>query len=173
MAQTLKTERRYLSGDELELVEKYHHPGLRHLSDEEVDSTLKILRERRDRARDIASRQRREMRGKSDSAGARLARDDSGSRKKTSLLGAALKRLKRESERRRIRDAGEGLIAAARRALALRRAKETRHHPAPGRSAGEGMRPKPNDRAPRIADPMEAGRVSQFVKDAQARRDAR
>lgn len=35
------------------------------------------------------------------------------------------------------------------------------------------MRAKPSERAPNVVRPMEVGRVSEFVKDAQARRDAK
>jgi hypothetical protein len=59
----------------------------------------------------------------------------------------------------------------ARRALELKRANRVRHHPSAGRTAKRGMRPVPNQTAPEIADPREVGRVSQFVKAGQARRD--
>jgi hypothetical protein len=59
----------------------------------------------------------------------------------------------------------------AHHALELKRASRVRQHPSAGRTAKRGMRPVPNQIPPGIADPREVGRVSQFVKAGQARRD--
>ena len=48
-----------LSKDELTLVEKTHNPQLAELSDGELSKIYKLLRDRRDKARDTADRQKR------------------------------------------------------------------------------------------------------------------
>ncbi len=168
MTTSRKSERRALSQDEFDLVERTHRPGLTGLGDDELARLTALLRERRDRARDIAHRQRRQSRGK----GARPAGEDAdrGNRLKAAVLNEALTRLNDERARRTARPK---LIASARKALALKRAAARPSRPPPGRTANEGMRPKAKKRTGRIGSPMEAGRVSQFVRDAQAKRDSR
>lgn len=174
MSYTSRAEQRFLSADERVLVAKSHHPALRELAETELQALITLLRERRDRAGDIAHRQRREMRGKAHPAGAQSASDDVGTRMKKQVLAAALKRANKERERRRVATARESQVASARRALALKRAAAGRsHRPDAGSTAGEGMHANPNERAPDLTRPMEVGRVSQFVRDAQARRDSR
>ncbi len=101
MSRSRREEERYLSKDEQEFVEKSHHPEVRELSDSDLSELISRLRERRDRARDIASRQRREMRGKAAPAGAKPSADNTGTREKQAVLAAALKRVNKERERRR------------------------------------------------------------------------
>jgi hypothetical protein len=173
MAKTQRAEQRLLTDDERTLVEQSHFPALSEVSDEDLKSLVANLRERRDRARDIANRQRREMRGKAAPAGARAAGENAGSKEKVGVLAAAVQRVNREAQRRRSFTAKASLVGNAQRALEMRRASMSRNHPRPGRTAGAGMKAKPNTRRPRIAEPMEVGRVSQFVKAGQARKDAR
>lgn len=92
---------RALSEDERELVAQTRQPQVKALSDGELSELTRRLRARRDRARDIAKRQRREMRGKAAPSGARPAAADLGTRLKGAHLTAALKRVHRERERRR------------------------------------------------------------------------
>ena len=82
MAQSTKSEQRFLSDEELGFVSQSHHPALRDLTEDALRSLIKLLRDRRDRAGDIARRQRREVRGKAPPAGSRPATDDSGTRMK-------------------------------------------------------------------------------------------
>jgi hypothetical protein len=168
MATSRKSERRALSQDEAELVERTHRPGLASLGDDELAKLIALTRERRDRARDIAHRQRRQTRGK----GAKPAPDaaDRGNRLKAAVLNEALARLNDERARR---TAKPKMIASARKALAMKLAAARSSRPPSGRTANEGMTPKANKRGKRIGSAMEAGRVSQFVRDAQAKRDAR
>jgi hypothetical protein len=112
------------------------------------------------------------MRRKAEPAGARAAGDDAGSRRKLSILTASVKRLGKETNRRRAVAARADLVANVGRALAMKRANARRHRPDPGRTAGRGMRPVDNRRTEEIADPREAGRVSRSCA-AQARRDHR
>jgi len=168
MATSRKSERRALSQDEAELVERTHRPGLTALGDDELGKLIALTRERRDRARDIAHRQRRQTRGK----GARPSSEaaDRGNRLKAAILNEALTRLNDERARR---NAKPKLIASARKALALKLAAARPSRPPPGRTANEGMTPKAKKKARRIGSAMEAGRVSQAVRVAQAKRDTR
>jgi hypothetical protein len=83
-------ERQLLRRDELTLVEKTHNPQLAELPDSELAKIYKLLRDRRDKARQTADRQRREMRGKSEPKGSRPAPDNTGTHHKKDLLGEAM-----------------------------------------------------------------------------------
>ena len=107
MGRSLRHERQVLNADEIALVEASHHPGLGALSDKELAELRKHVRERRDRARDIAARQRREIRGKAAPKGARPVIEDAGSREKRDVLAAAMQRLNREATRREEKAARE------------------------------------------------------------------
>jgi hypothetical protein len=166
-----KDEARLLAKDELELVEKTHHPAIAELSDKELAETKKLLRERRDRASDIARRQRREMRGKAGRAqGAKPTADNLGSKEKSAALGQALKRLNSEAARRQSRSGREATQAGMKKALAMKSAAASAKRPA-SKTADKGMKKNENKRAAKITDPREVGRVSQFVKKGQAKRD--
>jgi hypothetical protein len=173
MSGTIADEKRVLSASEQELVARTHQPQLTGLDADELAQTRKLVRELRDRAQAIASRQRREMRRKADPRGARPAADDSGSRQKVSVLAAALKRLANETRRRAEAARKDSLADSLRQALERKRAAAARQHPGSGRTAGKGMRKVANQRAPQIGSAKEAGRVSQFVRNAQAKRDSR
>lgn len=99
MATSRKNEERVLSESELELVAKTRQPLLQGLSDKEAAQLVKHLRERRDRARGIAEKQRRALRGKS---GAQPSFDqaDAGNKQKMSVLAEALSRVSKEVARR-------------------------------------------------------------------------
>jgi len=143
MARTRKDEQRLLSADELQLAEQTRHPAIKSIGDSELSSLTKRLREQRDRAGDIAKRQRREMRGKSAPAGQKAATDDTGNRGKRDILAAALKRANKESERRRRQSGKDELVANSRRALTLKRRAEKQERRT-SRTANQGMQPLPN-----------------------------
>ena len=171
MARSIKQERRLLGADELTLVEKSHHPALGLLPDQDLAELRKLVRERRDRAQDIAARQRRELRGKAAPKGARAATDDSGTREKRDVLAAALQRLNKEVTRRQAKAARQALIDNAQRALELRRANEANSaRPPSGRTANEGINPK-NAPAYSLRHPAKAGAISQRNKNMQAKRE--
>ncbi len=173
MGRSLRHERQLLNVDEVALVEASHHPALGALSDKELAELRKLVRERRDRARQIAARQRREMRGKADPRGARPVADDTGSRGKRDVLSAAMQRLNKEVTRREAKAAREALKDSAARALEMRRARDARaSRPSAGRTPNEGMRVK--TRTPsKPRNPAKAGEVSQHTKNMQAKRDGR
>jgi hypothetical protein len=170
MTASRKSEHRALSQDEHELIDRTHRPALTALKQDELSQLIALVRERRDRARDIAHRQRRQVRGKDRAKRAVPENADAGKRLKAAILGEALARLSEERSRRTARS---DLIASARKALALKRAASRQSRPPSAPTASTGMTPKPKKRAKRIGSAMEAGRVSQFVRDAQAKRDAR
>lgn len=172
MSRPVSTERRLLTGPEFEAVQVTHFPAIRELSREALIDVAKRVREFRDKARDVARQQRREMRGKAAPRGARPSRDNTGTAMKAQIFAGALKRLNQEIRRADEAVAAEGQPAIARRALAMKRRNRVRHHPAAGRTADAGMRPVDNPGPTVEADPREVGRVSQFVKAAQARRDS-
>ncbi|WP_279477709.1 hypothetical protein [Aureimonas sp. SK2] len=171
MAAGRSLERRVLDKDELELVAETHYPALRELGHTEINELTQRLRERRDRAREIANRRRgaaRRGQGPGEP-------ENSGMRQKAGVLSEALARLNKERTRREHQEASTALQRNARRALKLKRANASRsaRRPSSGRTAHGGMNPVENEKAQRIGSPMEAGRVSQFVRDAQGARDNR
>ncbi|ACK50285.1 conserved hypothetical protein [Methylocella silvestris BL2] len=173
MGRGIRYERQVLSVDEVALVASTHHPALGALSDEELAKLRTLVRERRDRARDIAARQRREMRGKAAAKGARPAADDTGSRGKRDLLAAAMKRINGETTRREGKAAREAMKDSAQRALALRSRREAESARRPAtRTAGEGMRPS-DSKATKQRNRAKLGAVSQHTKNMQAKRDGR
>jgi hypothetical protein len=86
-------ENRLLSATEREMVALTRPPAVSRRSRVELQALGKRLREARDRSRDIASQQQREMRGKTAPRGAEPARDNTGSLGKTEVLVGALKRV--------------------------------------------------------------------------------
>lgn len=176
MSISISDERRYLAADEIEVVGRSRQPALGGMSDDELDETLRLIRSWRDKARDTSRQQRREMRGKSTPRGARPAADNTGTTRKREVLAAAVKRLNKERQRRRERAAQASLRSNLERALEMRRAAQTRRRariPSGGRTADKGMTSTPSDERTVKADPRETGRISQFVKSSQARRDSR
>lgn len=174
MAITKKQEERALSSDEKELVSQSHHPDVQHLSDEELRNLVKLVRERRNRAKTEASRRRREMRGKAAPKGAAASRAEEGSKLKLAVLAMAMRRLNSELERRRKMGARLTLVENAHRALELKNeAGENRVVAMNTRRAHEGMRNNPSSRRQNLIRPMELGRLRQAAKVAQAKRDNR
>lgn len=173
MSMTRYEEGRFLDQNERDLVAQTHAPAIAALSDEDLASLIPLIRERRKRARDIAGRQRREMRGKADPAGVAAASRNDGTTRKAAVLAGALKRLNKEKARRVREAAVPEQVRLAREALRKKRAAARPAAWPTGRTAGTGMRSIENARAEDLSRPMEVGRVSQFVRDAQARRDGR
>lgn len=172
MAVRMRDEVRALSDDELELVVKTHIPLVLDLSDTELRDLIGKVRERRKRARDIANRQKREMRGKAERPGAAPARQNAGTRHKEAVLAGALKRLNNEKARREKAAHISDQVRIAKKALQLKRANGKGHSGPSYRTASKGMHNIESQKADRLIHPMEIGRVSQFVRDAQARRDS-
>lgn len=165
------TEKRMLTEAEFDAVEKTHYPTLGALGKEELAEIVRRIRAYRNKARDIAHQQRREMRGKGAPRGASPAQDNTGTSIKKQIFANALKRANRALERLKSAEGKPSQAVLARRALAMKRANMKRHQPDPGRTAHGSAQPKPSQRRTVEADPREIGRVSDFVQRAQARRD--
>jgi len=173
MAITKKQEARALSADERDFVSKSHHPDVQDLPDEELQQLVKLVRERRNRARSEASRRRREMRGKAAPKGATPSRAEEGSKLKMAVLAMAMRRLNSEVERRRKMSARLSLIENAQTALIMKQAAADNSAPFNTRHAHQGMRYLPSRRRQNLIRPMELGRQRQAAKVAQAKRDNR
>jgi len=173
MAMTRKEEARALDAEERDLVARSHHSAVQTLDDADLAQLKALIRTRRDRARSLAHQKRREMRGKAAPRGAEVARADAGSSRKVEALAAAMRRLNVEHARRGKMRARMTLIANQQRALMMAQGVEWPHESLNTRTAHAGMRAVANTRIRRIGSAREAGRVSQFVRNAQARRDAR
>lgn len=167
-----RTALRVLDNAEVELVEASRHPDLSDLSDKELQQLRSQLRERRNRAQDLANRAGRKMRGKNTSSTGDVPGHDEGVRQKVSILANAVQRVNHETSRRQRFHSKDELKRNAEKALELRRAATRPQYPT-SRRRDKGMRTIPNERAQDLVNRMEVGRVSQFVKDAQAKKDNR
>ena len=174
MTMTRKEEARALDADEREMIAATHHPEVQALPDAELTALTARLRDRRDRAQGLARQRRRELRGKGAPRGAEPASTDRGARAKADILAAAMRRLNAEVARRRAMLTRQTMAESQRRAQAMAAAAEAGGHADfNARAAHEGMNAKTSRRRKSIGSAREAGRVSQFVRNAQAKRDAR
>jgi hypothetical protein len=171
MATTIGVEKRLLTDAEFEAVARTHYPDIYALPRDELIGSARRIRAYRDRAGDIVRRRRREHRGKADQRGVNPAPDEAGVSRKKQVFAGALRRLNSEIRRLEAVERPGAQAEIMRRALETKRANRVRHHPSAGRTAGRGMVSTPNPKDTVQVDPREIGRVSQFVKDAQARRD--
>ncbi|EWY36932.1 hypothetical protein N825_22740 [Skermanella stibiiresistens SB22] len=162
-----------LTATEFEVVEQTHYPAIMALPKEDLSNILKLLRDYRNKARDRSRQQRREMRGKSPPRAAVAVGDNSGTERKGEIFASALKRVNRELSRIKKQESQKIQGAHARRALELKRRYRVRHHPSTTRNANGPMTVIENPNATVTVDPREIGRMSQFIKVAQARRDSR
>jgi hypothetical protein len=160
-----KFERSILSYDEHEVILRSHHPEIYDAGLDDLKALRQRLRDMRDKERTLARESRRAVRGKGETAEHPLQRKQ--------VFAAALKRVSKEIGRMQKLDARTEHIAAARRALAMRRAAQFPSRPPTGDTAGEGMRPSPNQRRRTRVAPAKIGRISQATKNAQAARVAR
>jgi hypothetical protein len=131
------------------------------------------LRDMRDKERTLARENRRAVRGKGESRGGSFPGTAEHPLQRKQVFSATLKRVSKEIGRMQKLDARTEHIAAARRALAMRRAAQFPSRPPAGDTAGEGMHPSPNQRRRTRVDPANIGKISQATKNAQAARDAR
>ena len=173
MSAPCKFERSLLSHDEYEAVRVTHHPTIYDLDNAQLREVNLRLREMRDKERTLARQKRREMRGKADPRGGSFPGTAERPLQRKQVFVSALKRVNKEIKRLRGLEARTAHVEAARRALQLRRAAKFTHHPAPGDTANEGMRPLPSRRRRTTVSRAKIGRISQAGKVAQARRDAR
>ena len=117
MSERKQLEVRLLSAAELEDVEATRSPAIEQASAEQLKVLAQRLRRARDRAKDIAARQKREMRGKAHKRGTKPTRDNTGTLAKAQVLGAAIDRIEEELSRRennRHNNAGRPVTKCAR-----------------------------------------------------------
>jgi hypothetical protein len=144
MAMSRRELERFLSRDELDLIERTNKPALREAGHGELVSLRSTLRERRNRARSIAQQQRREMRGKAEPRGARPAAGNVGTVGKHDALTSALKRLGNEL-RRREQSTRASQRSIAHRALAMKKAAPSTSTRPEDRTADTGMHAVPRE----------------------------
>jgi hypothetical protein len=176
MAITKKQELRALSADERELIDLSGARVVKALTDAQLSSLVKRTRIKRDRARTLAERQRRELRGKSRARGATPVKADDGSQLKLAILTAALARLDAETARRGQVKAKAALVASAKKALALKqKAKPARGAKAPAKPRGpvKAARAKTRVAVKNHVPGSVRGSVRSQGAKAQAKRDSR
>ena len=168
-----KFERSVLGHDEHQIVLKSHHPQIYDIGLDELRDARRRLREMRDKERTLARAKRGEVRGKRGARGGSFPGTAEHPTRRKQVFAGALKRINREIDRIEKLEAREAHVAAARQALAMRRAAQFPSRPEAGETAGGGMRSLPSQRRRMILPPSKVGRVSQANKAAQAVRDAR
>lgn len=171
MSISRRDEERALSKDEREIVARTRHPALQDLDDKDLAATIKLLRERRDKASGEVQRRKREMRGKAAPKGTEAATSASGNKAKLEVLAAAMRRL--NAERTRREEMGSQ-VELARKALELKQQSAGEDDaPANTRHAHKGMRKAASERRQNLVRPMELGRQRKAGAVAQAKRDAK
>jgi hypothetical protein len=168
-----KFERSIPSYDEHEIILHSHHPEIYDAGLDNLKALRQRLRDMRDKEGTLARDNRRAVRGKGELRGGSFPGTAEHPLKRKQVFAAALKRVSKEIGRMQKLEARTAHIEAARRTLAMRRAASFSPRPPTGDTAGEGMRPSPNERRRTRVPPAMIGRVSQATKNAQAARDAR
>jgi hypothetical protein len=173
MSLTRAIERSVLSQEQLDLVDKTHHPAIYDVGAKELRALAKHIRAEKGKVRTLVRQREREQRGKAEARGNSFPGNTEQPLKRKQALSGALKRVNRELERMRIIEARTAHVDAARRALALHRAAKFEAAPESGPTAGKGMQPLASTRRRRIIPGSQIGSVSQATKVAQAIRDGR
>lgn len=168
MAQSSKATARLLDKAEADLVARSQRGAIGALPDDELRDLATKLRERRDKARDGARRQKREMRGKAEPKGAKAATDNTGTKAKADALTAALKRIGAERTRREEKAKLPSQRSLARKALALKQRQLAAKRPA-SRTAGKGMRSVENPKAAKSGALNDAGARPAMMRSKIAR----
>lgn len=173
MSLTRAIERSVLSNEQLDLVDKTHHPAIYDVGAKELRTLQKQIRTEKGKVRTLVRQRQREARGKAEPRGNTFPGNTEQPLKRKQALSGALKRVNREIERMRILEARTSHVDAARRALALHRSAKFEAAPASDPRPGKGMQPLPSSRRRRIVPGSQIGSVSQATKVAQAIRDNR
>ncbi|OPY96121.1 hypothetical protein A5906_02225 [Bradyrhizobium sacchari] len=161
-----------MNHEEQQIVLTSHHPAIGEVDRTALEKLRSLLRDLSDKERTLAHRQRRVAKGSADPGGRRTPGAGASTFRRKEVFVAALKRVNKELRRLQNFEARRELGEAARRALALRRARQfarPANHPTPH----DGMRALPSRRRAVKLPPSKVGRVSQANKRAQARRDSR
>ena len=118
MSEQSEQEARLLSAAEREAVDQTREPAITTLSRTQLQALAKRLRDARDRARTIASQQKREMRGKGEPRGTTPATDNRGTLGKVEVIDQALQRIGHQLRAERETAAGIAAPAKPKRAAA-------------------------------------------------------
>jgi hypothetical protein len=169
MGVEFSAERRLLAEDELDPVRLSHYPDLEALEHKELLDLARLLRERRDRARDLIKDLRRARRGKGGSADGRTS--ERGLTAKKQVYARAAKRVNARIEQNLAEMKRQRALATMHAALGRLRAAEISRS---GVGVGHaGMPPRPNRKPRPIILGGRIGSVSQAGRVAQATRDSR
>ena len=151
MSDRAQLEARLLKAAELDLVNATRPTAIEQASDEQLKVLARRLRRARDRAKDIAAGQKREMRGKAHPRGTKPTRDNTGTLAKAQVLGEAIERVEEElSRRENMTTATTTQADLSRHALELKLSHPAPPHPGSERSASEGMKPKERQKPLRV-----------------------
>lgn len=167
-----KFELSILKHDEQEIVRDTHHPAVGEMPRDRLEGLRSRLRDLHDKERTIARQRRRQAKGKAEPRGGSFSGTAEHAIQRKQVFVAAIKRINKELKRLRKFEARRELGEAARRALALRRARQF-HRLQNDPSPHEGMRSMPNRRRNMKLPPSRIGMASLANKRAQARRDHR
>ena len=173
MAMSCKLERSLVSHEEHDVILSSHHPEIYALDLAGLKTLQGRLRQMQDKERSLTRQKQRERRGKAEPRGGSFPGTAEHPQKRKQVFASALKRVNKELERARHREAREANIDAARRALEMRRAANFRTSPAAGDTPNPGMISLPSRRRIARVSGKRIGSVSQATKVAQARRDSR
>jgi len=116
-----KFERSILSYDEHEIILRSHHPEIYDAGLDDLKTLRQRLRDIRNKERTLASENRRAARGKGAPRGGSFPGTAEHPLQRKQVFAAALKRVSKEIGRMQKLDAPGAHVAAARRALAMRR----------------------------------------------------
>src|SRR4026208_1582132 len=100
MSERTQLEARLLSAAELEVVNASRPSAIGQASDEQLKVLAQRLRRAREKAKDVAARQKREMRGKAHPKGGKPTRGNTGTLAKAQVLEEAIERVEEELSRR-------------------------------------------------------------------------
>ncbi len=173
MSISRRQQDRTLDKSERELVSSTYHPALQDLTDKELSNLTRLVRERRDKARDEVQRRKREIRGKAAPKGAEAATSAVGNKVKLEVLATAVRRVNAERSRRERMASQLTQAELSRRALKLKQATPDDDAPLNTRHAHQGMRKVASERRESLVRPMELGRLRKAASVAQAKRDSR
>ncbi|WP_159711961.1 hypothetical protein [Geminicoccus flavidas] len=164
-------ERSLLSQSELERVRFSHYPGLVGAERDELVELARWLREQRGRLQGQIRQGHRLRRGKAEP---RSQREGSANEQQLAarkqVFSQALRRVNSRLGQFAVERRRQQNLARLQAALERKRNAPV-HHPQPGPHAAADAASIENPKDTVQTDPREIGRVSQFVKDAQARRD--
>jgi hypothetical protein len=173
MSLTRAIERSVLSNEQLDLVDKTHHPAIYDVDTKALRGLQKQIRAEKGKVRTLVRQRQREARGKSEPRGNSFPGNMEQPLKRKQALSGALKRVNRELERMRILESRTAHVDAARRALALHRSAKFESVAPSDRTPNTGMQPLASMRRRKIIPGSQVGSVSQATKVAQAIKDNR